>query len=523
MKLKKLLAASVGLGTLAGAAYAQSDVDFTDERIKIRSDDCAYFACSEITSSTPLEAKAFILDAMEQRNNAFNMATFGPSGPGDDKKKGQGNALGRGDNSPQVVYLQFGSADPTFQAFNAPGVPIGPGVFNDYIYTQADRDLIQSRLEADYEQYNYIFTQTLPSDGPFSTLRIGDNDANPIIFSQGILFGQADNIDFRNDDRGDSAFVDASFWQLLAELDANFGTQNLANFLGLPGPLDAAGIETFRQIAVVGQSANTASHELGHIQGLRHHDSFGAPGDGLPPARSPGEFIPVLETDQNALETLSHIMASGASAGLALNSPPFVDRFFSERSAVKLALNGRTRELSEDAATGNNGVIELRKVVSPNPLLSGQNADGGLDIRGALVRGRLDNPDQVDSYGIRGEAGKVFNAEIISFSDSNIDDFILAAQLTLKQKQSDGSLVEVASNITTFEGFEPLLFDFTIPETGDYVIEVSAPSIVPFGGGLVDLDALGLTALRDGDYDLNIYIVEGKLGGGPGALPGPSN
>jgi len=349
--------------------------------------------------------------------------------------------------------------------------------------------------------------------GRDATLRIGDNDDNPIDLAGGILFGQADNIDFGNDDRSDDAFVDASFWQLLAELDANFGTQNLQTFLGLAAPLDAEGVETFRQIAVVNQSANTAAHELGHIQGLRHHDSFGAPGDGLPPARSPGEFLPVGELDQNALETLSHIMASGASAGLALASPPFVDRFFSERSAVKLAVNERTRSISEDAAFVNGGKIKLNKVVGGNPLLDGVNSGGKLDIRAALIDGSVSELDEVDSYQLRLRKGQIFNAELITTSDNTSTLAVPFSKLSLMQIQNDGSAVEVISNQLTFEGRNPLIFDFTVPASGNYLLEVSAPDLVPLADGtFVSLADFGLTDFRLGTYEMLAYVVSGQPG-----------
>lgn len=511
MSLKHILSiTAISTLALSAPAYAQTSADIPAQ-LRIQNDDCAFNACKFHEAATVEDAAAILSNAVSGR--AAAMAARREGEGTQVTKPGRGLGIGQQNRDPQVVYLAFGSADPTFDVLNG-------GVFlfslPDYIYSQSDRDFIQDRLEADYAHYNYEFTQTQPSLGDYSTLRIGDNDANPIDLAGGILFGRADNIDFGNDDRTDSAFVDASFWQLLAEFDVNFGTQNLSNFLNLPGPLDASGIEQFRQIAVVNQSANTASHELGHIQGLRHHDSFGAPGDGLPAARNPGEFFPVLETDQDALETLQHIMASGASAGLALNSPPFVDRFFSERSAVKLAVNERTRVISEDAAMINGGKLSLNKVVGSNPLLDGVNAGGKLDIRAGLVFGSISDFDEVDSYKIKGNAGDIFNAEVISNSDLNIENEILAT-LTLSKVEADGSLTDVAVNQRTFEGFEPLIFDYTLPESGDYILSVSSPDIVTLSSGTqLSLTAIGLAELRIGDYNLLAYTVDGAPGGGKG-------
>lgn len=503
MKLKTLtLLAGSSLLMMAVSAQAQSPYDLTNDRIRIQNDECPLTGCLNFTDAASANASLQGLASSLSSNSSSEVK----------QNNGRGLAQGQQNNEPQLVYLAFGSADPTFNVFFN-GVPFAGGVFNDYIYNQEDRDFVQSRMEADFAEYNFEFTQTQPSQGDFSTIRIGDNDANPIDLAGGILFGRADNIDFGNNVRGDSAFADASFWQFLAELDVMFGNQNLANFLGLPGPLDADGIETFRRIAVLNQSANTSAHELGHILGLRHHDSFGAPGDGLPLARDPGEFLPLTDLDQEAVETLSHIMASGASAGLALNSPPFVDRFFSERSAVKLAVNERTRTITEEAAMINGGLLKLNKVVGANPLLDGVNSGGKLDIRAALIDGSMENVDDVDVYKIKARKGEIFNAELITTADRTNAMPVFFSKLSLQQVMDDGSLVEVVSNQLTFEGRNPLIFDFTIPDDGNYVLEVSAPDLVPVAPGVfVSLADFGFTDLRVGSYEMLAYVVEGKSG-----------
>jgi len=75
---------------------------------------------------------------------------------------------------------------------------VGANFYQDYIYTQADRDLIQQRLELDYAEYDYSFTQTQPAAGEFTTLTYGDNDQGNITVDLdtgglSILFGRADN------------------------------------------------------------------------------------------------------------------------------------------------------------------------------------------------------------------------------------------------------------------------------------------------------------------------------------------
>lgn len=543
MSIVSIVVKSAAALTLAGTAYAQ-EFEIPEELVgaevygyRVLSDDCPSYGCRKFDRSSR-QALIDSIQAMKTERveadlaREFNLPALDEIASTNNKKgKGKGLALGQQDNSPQTVYLEFNPGAPTF---TVPIILLDERIIfvnlPDYLYSQADRDEIQARLEADYAPYNYEFTQTVPAND-FTTLTFGENDNFNIIvfevlpgrFAFSILFGRASNIDFRNDDRADFAFIDGSFWTFLSLVFPGA----LEPFSGLSGnPADVV------RTATVNQSANTGSHELGHIQGLRHADSFGAPGDGFPPARdifslpavSPDDFTPISEIDQNAAETFLHIMASGASAGLDLTDSTTVDRFFSERSAVKLALNGRTREISEASVEG--GRLNLFNAVSPNPVLSGQNAAGGLDIRAALVRGSISEVGETDRYVISGEQGRVFNAEIISLSDDS--EFTAAdmirAKLDLFAIADDGSESLVASNVLTFEGEEPLIFDFELPATGDYALTVSAPDEITLNDGSVEsLTAMDQADLLTGLYDLHIYIVDGKMGGGPSHLPGPTN
>jgi hypothetical protein len=416
---------------------------------------------------------------------------------------------------PQVVWLEFNDANPTFNVFSG-GVPFAGGVFPDYKFTGKDKRQIRKRVRQATAGQNIKVVNKEPTQGEYSTIQIGFNDDNPIDLQFGILFGRADNIDFGNDNRSDNAFADASFWQLLAELDFNFGTDNLEFFLGLPpGSADEPDeINAVRQIAVVNQSANTAIHELGHILGLRHHDSFGAPGQGLPPARSPFEFVPVLETDNNALETLDHVMASGASAGLPLANPVLFDRFFSERSSGKLLVNRVREDVAEEDVGPGFPYVELVRRGLLNRLETGINAGAELFLNYSVVVGSIDELGQEDRYVHFLREGQIFNAEIISSSDINNADEIWG-KLALSKITGVGTQqpVLLAENQTTFEGREPLLFDYTVPETGFYVLTVSAPDSVPFQGQFVNLSDFGLyEEFGLGDYEVYSYVVE--AGGG---------
>jgi len=182
----------------------------------------------------------------------------------------------------QVVYLDFEVGSPFFDG--SPIFPFLEGVeIPDYVYSQAEKNEIQRRLEEDFKDFNIVFTQEEPRSGDFLFLQFNSND-NPgetagLLGDGGILFGRADEIDFGNNNRNSGAIVDANIWTLLSFVDPS--GEFLAEIAGLPFNQNSDPAELLSQ-AIINQSANTGAHEIGHTFGLRHYDSFGAPGEGLP-------------------------------------------------------------------------------------------------------------------------------------------------------------------------------------------------------------------------------------------------
>ncbi len=488
------------------------------------------------------------MDWMRAQVTADGQGGGAPTGAGGSPEGANGPAgiglgLGLGLNAPQVVYVSFETGDPTFT-----GTLFGLTLtLNDYVYTPEDRATIIGRLEADYAPYNIEFVTEEPTEGDYVTLQFNSND-NPgqgtagILPSGGILFGSAGEIDFGNDNRSITAINDANLWPFLNAVDPFFGLPE-GFLLELNTGIDVAGVLTdgpdavspseAARIAVINQSANTGAHELGHGLGLRHYDAFGPIGGGLPDTGrpEPSRFFPSYDNGQNADETTLHLMSSGASSGLSLAQAANADRFLSERSAIKLAINERGRFVTDDQA--NSGQANLKKLQVVNPILEGENAGGRIDVRNIVVEGRIDVLDEVDTLTFRAKAGQVFNAEMISDVESAFFpawDRMLG-KLTLSLQQSDGTLVDIATNDDEFESFDAFMLDVTLPEDGTYVLQAEAPADVFLG-----FDALGnpiiipLIALggpdfelffRTGQYILNAYIVESKNGRGPGRIGGP--
>ncbi|MGM0658048.1 MAG: hypothetical protein ACQET0_05685 [Pseudomonadota bacterium] len=460
---------------------------------------------------------------------------------------GIGLGLGLGLNAPQTVFVSFETGEPTF-SFPASAL-LGPdfeGVtitLPDYVYTQEDRDTIISRLEADYAPYNITFVTDEPTSGDYVTLQFNSNDdpgngTAGIIPDGGILFGSAGEIDFGNDNRSIVAINDANLWPALNALDPFIGAPpgfllevntgiDVAGVLS-DGP-DAVSLDEATRIAVINQSANTGAHELGHGLGLRHYDAFGPIGGGLPDTGvpEPVAFFPFFDAGQNADETTLHLMSSGASSGLSLAEAANADRFLSERSAIKLAINERGRFVTDEQA--NSGQAELKKLQVVNPILQGENADGRIDVRNIVVEGRIDTLGEIDTLTFRGDAGEVFNAEMISDVESAFfpEWDRMFGKLTLFLQERDGTLIEVATNDDEFESFDAFMLDVTLPEDGTYVLQAEGPADVFLGldadGNpiVLPLALLGFETLRTGQYILNAYIVESRNGRGPSRIGGP--
>ena len=520
IKISKLLgasaaamASSVVFSTMSGAQDMSSVTS-----LPVILDDCGAVSCRDRRDLDSTAISALLSAAIAAENNAGGNGNGGGNGNTSSGGNGQGLALGNGVNDTQVVYLDFAQSSPTFPATIFGGVQAN---FVSHTYTAAERDAVQANLEAAYSGFNVSFTQDVPASGEFSTLNFecGNASGQCIDFGGGILFGRAQHIDIRNDIRDDSAFVDANLWEVLVQLDpsGNF-------FTAISGiPVVGGDVQAALSIAIVNQASNTGAHELGHNMGLRHHDSFGAPGTGIPSTGvpDPSAFFPTFDGPQNGDEGILHTMASGASVGSGFTDSTTRIRFFSERSVIKLAAGERGRLLAESDVSGGNKKLHLRNVVAPNTIEIGDNAEGSLDIREALIAGRIDVANEIDSYRFKAKAGQSLSAEFNGF-DVPRGEAVIGA-LSLYFVEDDGSHTLVAQNFQNFEGFDAFLVDAPIERSGDYVMEVSAPDILLLGGGLFSLEANGFGTLRTGDYEVSIYIVDGKPGAGPSSVPGPTS
>ena len=337
--------------------------------------------------------------------------------------------------------------------------------FDDHVYTPAERTEILDRMAEDYAPFDFSFTDLRPAGGDFATLTI--NDGQP--------FGLAEFIDPRNLVRNDTATI-----------DVNLGATTSEEFITL--------------------TANVASHELGHLLGLRHFDSFGPIGSGLDPNSAAAiSFNPDYLGPQGAgTETRNHIMESDM-----LTEPEVqVNQFFSERSAIKLTFIEDGTVIAESDATKNTLAtaqeFELEPIIVPNTIEVGERAgQGDFDVDAITITGSLGADGFDDFFRFNGEAGDLLNVELFSETLRNNPNII---DTTIRLLDADGNQVNYfgldAFNDDELEGFDSILIDLVLPSDGDYFFQVGS-----FNGN------------SSGDYELFVTRFNGSIV----AVPEPSS
>ncbi|MGB0496673.1 MAG: hypothetical protein ACPGJI_09970, partial [Kangiellaceae bacterium] len=470
--MKKIALTSIkmlGLAGLALTANTSLAAGIEDTSVlPVIVDDCGGEGCADRRQLTMEQFQSLLSSAANGETHAESQDAVAMA---EDLYYGVGREV------PQLVYLNFEQSSPTFQAVAFSGVP---EVFVSHTYTQEERDAIQANIESAYTDFKIKFTQTEPTEGDYSTLNFECQTASGICidFGNGILFGRAQAIDLGNTNRNDSAFVDANLWEVTVQLDPTGGFFSRVSGI----PVVDGDVQAALSVAIVNQASNTGAHELGHNLGLRHHDSFGSPGSGLPSTGvpSPDAFFPVFDGLQEGDEAILHTMASGASVGSGLTDSTTRNRFFSERSAIKLKAAERGLITPEGDLSTAQTPLRLRNVNVPNTILNGDNANKELRVKAAIIEGAIDNAGEMDYYRFHNsKPGITLSAEFNGF-DVAVGDSVIGA-LRLFYIEPDGTLTLVAQNFQNFEGFDAFLIDAPLDKAGDYIIEVSAPNFVSFG------------------------------------------
>lgn len=306
-------------------------------------------------------------------------------------------------------------------------------------YTSSMRADIVDGMQTVYDDFDIEIQDTQPA-APFSTIN----------FNVGGPGGLAEQIDFRNLDASDSADVNVSG-------------------LGLSPS------------QYVGASITIGSHELGHLLGLRHGDSFGPIGTGLSvPGPSPGNYLPTFPGPSGGNEVVNFVMGTPAyGVPISTVSNP---HWLSERSATKVAFAEQGTVLNEAPGSKNTlasaQTITLPNIGVPNTIVSGANAGLGdpFSVDAVSLLGSLSTPGEMDLYSFDAQQGDLFNIEVMSSVIGQRISNVIDSQISILDAQ--GSLINYwgsdAFNDDELESLDSILLDLTIPANGTYYMQVNA-------------------------------------------------
>ncbi|MEJ7590078.1 MAG: PKD domain-containing protein [Planctomycetaceae bacterium] len=381
--------------------------------------------------------------------------------------------------------------------------------------TSTEIELIRQRVEAVYRgpnagdpwfdvrivtNLNDIPTEYLPTEyrnARFATIYFNQTPTS------GRPGGLASEIDPGNVNLGGNAVVQVngllggiitsleSEAEIEGDLDAFKGDHQLVSDLEVGATKPAGTSDNFVRL-----SSKVAAHELAHLMGLRHQDSFGPIGSGVHDPPGIGGYKPVYTGPAGGVETFDHLIGSPATIGTT-RFDDLNDLFFGEREAIKLAFANSNPAQTTITSTGGNHSQSMATALKPvtlavpNTLSRGLNEPKDFFVQIASVLGeiRVDSTMQKsnsDWYSFEGRAGDLINIDVLSNSVARFgtgaggaltpDDYVDTIVRVWYDVGGVRTLVPyydgTAVNDDTFEPTDSSIIDLVLPTSGTYYIEV---------------------------------------------------
>lgn len=325
---------------------------------------------------------------------------------------------------------------------------------------------IQSRLENVYAGYNIGFSTTTPG-GVHETITFGETDG-----SNGIIFGEADRIDYRNVFKDDVARV---YTQSFADADFFFGSLSSRSRL-------------MDDVSTV--IAGTAAHELGHNLGLQHHDPYGSV------EFTGGEVNGFIGVGSTGGLQNQHIMATG-STGLN-EAGRLQSRTLSDLSHAKLEF---ADGIVDNVLASTLEVTTDHDTIATAQQLSFQAFENGLTRYndGANVIGNIGASGEEDLYSFVANAGDRIAVNILS-------EVIFANDLdsVLSLYDANGNLIGIHDDIQ-YDSDE--IINGFVNSQGQYVYQTLDAMILNYELSAAGTYFIGVRAFSTddlGDYEMFI-------------------
>ena len=336
-------------------------------------------------------------------------------------------------------------------------------------YSAADRAAVLADLQRIYAGFPVTFAAAAASakllsaeyGGRYVTVR----------FNSGPAGGGSGDVDFRNQ-----------------SLDGTV-TVNAVDLLTPANGFTAADLQTpaTYETLVRTLSAAVAAHELAHLMGLRHADSFGPVGSGVYVGGGNGfgvkKFIPAYAGPTAAAETSRHVLTSLDSVGVPVSTFATTGVYFGVREAVKLAfaftgvtVPEQTAAHASPAAAQPLGTLPGLSV--PNTVRAGDQWYGQALAAGAVaVTGDLTAGD-TDVYSFLGKKDEVYTFEVLSrvlgrYAGQSFDGVLAMVDANGVPITPAGWTGPAVAD-DDFESQDPLLVDVKLPADGTYYLRVTA-------------------------------------------------